>query len=46
MGIEYYGERNLDFVDCILAGYCEVEKITIHTFDTKLDKFLAAIKIK
>jgi len=42
-GIKYFGEKNLDFVDCILAGYCEEENITIHTFDTKLEKLLALI---
>jgi len=42
-GIEYFGKKNLDFVDCILAGYYEAENITIHTFDAKLEKFLAKI---
>jgi len=28
-GIEYFGEKTLDFVDCILAGYYEAENITI-----------------
>jgi len=42
-GIEYFGDKNLDFVDCILAGYYETENITIHTFDAKLEKLLAAI---
>jgi predicted nucleic-acid-binding protein len=42
-GIEYFGEKNLDFVDCIQAGYFETEDITIHTFDTKLEKLLAVI---
>jgi predicted nucleic-acid-binding protein len=45
-GIEYFGEKPLDFVDCILAGYHEVENITIHTFDAKLDKLLATIQTK
>ena len=45
-GIEYFGEKSLDFVDCILAGYHEVENITIHTFDAKLDKLLATIQTK
>ena len=35
-GIEYFGDKNLDFVDCILAGYYEVENIAIQTFDEKL----------
>jgi predicted nucleic acid-binding protein len=42
-GIEYFGEKNLDFVDCILAGYYEAENITIHTFDAKLEKLLTVI---
>jgi len=42
-GVKYFGEKNLDFVDCILAGYYEVENITIQTFDSKLDKFLSSI---
>ncbi|MCL2192607.1 MAG: PIN domain-containing protein [Treponema sp.] len=42
-GIEFFGEKNLDFVDCILAGYYEMEKITVLTFDTKLEKLLATI---
>ena len=43
-GIEFYGENNLDFVDCVLAGYYEKEKITIHTFDKKLEKLLLTIQ--
>jgi len=42
-GIEYFGKEALDFVDCILAGYNEAENITIHTFDTKLEKLLLTI---
>ena len=45
-GIEYFGEKNLDFVDCILAGYYEAEKIAIHTFDAKLEKLLALLAKK
>jgi len=43
-GIEYFGDKNLDFVDCVLAGYYEAENITIHTFDAKLEKLLTVIK--
>jgi predicted nucleic-acid-binding protein len=43
-GIEYFGEKNLDFVDCILVGYYEVENITIHTFDNKLKRLLSLIR--
>ena len=42
-GIEYFGDKNLDFVDCLLAGYYEAENITIHTFDAKLEKLLTVI---
>jgi predicted nucleic-acid-binding protein len=42
-GIEYFGNQNLDFVDCILAGYCEMENTNVQTFDKKLEKLLAII---
>jgi predicted nucleic-acid-binding protein len=42
-GIEYFSSQNLDFVDCILAGYYEAENTTIQTFDTKLEKLLTII---
>jgi len=42
-GIEYFGEKSLDFVDCILAGYYKAENVEIKTFDVKLDKLLTAI---
>ncbi|MDR0935706.1 MAG: PIN domain-containing protein [Oscillospiraceae bacterium] len=41
-GIELYGQKNLDFVDCILAGYSIVEHATICTFDKKLKKLIIA----
>jgi len=41
--IEYYGVKNLDFVDCILAGYLEIENTSIYTFDEKLEKLLLSI---
>ncbi|MCL2845392.1 MAG: PIN domain-containing protein [Chitinivibrionia bacterium] len=43
-GLKYYAETNLDLVDCILAGYYEVENKEIATFDTGLQKLLAKIK--
>ena len=43
-GIEYFAMKNLDFVDCILAGYCEMEGRIISTFDKSLEKLLAEIK--
>jgi predicted nucleic-acid-binding protein len=42
-GIEYFSSKNLDFVDCILAGYYEVENTIVQTFDTKLEKLLTII---
>jgi predicted nucleic-acid-binding protein len=39
-GIEYFGNHNLDFVDCILAGYASIEKDEIFTFDDKLEKLI------
>jgi len=42
--IEYFGKNTLDFVDCILAGYAEVEKDKIYTFDVKLQKLLGRIR--
>jgi len=42
--LEYFGKNNLDFVDCILAGYAEVEKDKIYTFDKKLKKLINKIK--
>jgi len=42
-GLKFYGEKNLDFVDCILAGYYESENIVINTFDSKLKKLLTSI---
>ena len=37
-GLEYFGNYNIDFVDCILAGYADVDKDEIFTFDKKLKK--------
>ena len=43
-GLEYYGQKSLDFVDCILAGYADVEKDEIFTFDDKLQKLILKIR--
>jgi predicted nucleic-acid-binding protein len=43
-GIAYFGASKLDFVDCILAGYMEIEYDEIYTFDEKLQKLLLKIK--
>jgi predicted nucleic-acid-binding protein len=42
-GLDYFGQNSLDFVDCLLAGYAEVDKDEIFTFDDKLEKLLAKI---
>ena len=42
--LEYFGKNTLDFVDCVLAGYAEVEKDKIYTFDEKLQKLIDKIK--
>jgi len=43
-GLEYFGQKPLDFVDCVLAGYAEVEKDEIFTLDDKLKKMISKIK--
>lgn len=35
-----YGQRSLDFVDCLLAGYHHIDGTEIATFDEKLGKVL------
>ena len=41
LGLDTYGERNLDFVDCILYGYHCVKGAEIATFDKKLLRLLS-----
>ena len=41
--LEYFGKTSLDFVDCILAGYFELEQAHIDTFDGKLQKLIDRI---
>ena len=43
-GLEYFGQNSLDFVDCVLAGYAEIEKDEIFTFDDKLQNLITKIK--
>ncbi len=40
LALDTYGERNLDFVDCVLYGYHKVKGAEIATFDKKLLKLL------
>lgn len=35
-----YGQRSLDFVDCLLAGYHHIDGTEISTFDEKLERVL------
>ena len=44
LGLKYYSETKLHFVDCILAGYNEIEGYEVATFDIDLQKFIAKIK--
>jgi len=39
-GLDYFAKQNLDFVDCILAGYADIEGDEIFTFDDKLTKLI------
>ena len=38
--VEIFAETKLDFVDCILAAYHELENINVFTFDKKLNNVL------
>lgn len=39
--LDTYGERNLDFIDCVLYGYHSIKGIETATFDKKLLKLIA-----
>lgn len=41
LALETYGERNLDFVDCVLYAYHCARGAEIATFDKKLLKLMA-----
>jgi len=43
-GLRYYASTNLDFVDCILAGYYEGENREVATLDMGLQKLIARIE--
>ena len=38
--LDTYGERNLDFIDCVLYGYHLIKGVEIATFDKKLLKLI------
>lgn len=40
LGLTVYGEKNPDFVDCILYAYYRVKGYEIKTFDKKLQRLL------
>jgi predicted nucleic-acid-binding protein len=41
--LDYYTEKNVDFVDSMLAGYAASEGASVKTFDQKLQKLLASV---
>ena len=43
-GIHFFAETKLDFVDCILAGYCRAENAQVKTFDHALQRLLTSIE--
>ena len=44
-GFELFAECNLDFVDCVLAGYMFAEGADIDTFDNGLKKLLTRLSL-
>lgn len=38
--VQLFGSTRLDFVDCLLAAYHEMEKVEIFTFDKELHTYL------
>ena len=40
LGLTFYSEKNLDFVDCVLYAYHKVKGYDIKTFDRKLKRLL------
>jgi len=44
--LEFFAASNLDFVDCLLAGYNAVAGAQVHTFDKKLENFIARLSPK
>ena len=39
--LRYFEESKLDFVDCLMIGYAQVEGYKIFTFDKELNKMLS-----
>ena len=42
--LELFGENNLDFVDCILLAYNQVENMSVQTFDKQLKKKISNVQ--
>jgi predicted nucleic-acid-binding protein len=40
MALKKYQETKLDFVDCLLWAYAEIDQEVIFTFDQKLEKYI------
>lgn len=40
--LKFFGGSNLDFVDCVLAGYANAGE-RVHTFDKKLARFIGEL---
>lgn len=41
LALDTFGERNLDFVDCVLYAYHKLQGVEIATFDRKLLKLMS-----
>ena len=41
LALDTFGDRNLDFIDCVLYGYHSVKGYEIATFDKKLLKLVS-----
>lgn len=44
--LQYYAERSLDFVDCLLAAYHVIEGHDVCTFDKKLCKLMERMDVE
>ncbi|MCL1988062.1 MAG: PIN domain-containing protein [Firmicutes bacterium] len=43
LALKTYGEKNLDFVDCILYAFKAILGVNVFTFDKKLDNLIKEI---
>jgi len=44
--LDHYRQTRLDFVDCLLWAYKEIDQVTVFTFDKKLNKYIGGELIK